>query len=235
MKIPIVCRGTGRLLILVALMTVSGCGNAPQETPPAAPADASQAPAREAPPPWHEEYEEMVQVLALPSTQQQALRAAFETSYGEFEEALSGEQGAKLVAEEQALRRAAEARDLAAVRRITGQKKTQRQAAREMVQSGKEQVLAVLQPEQRLQWDAHRISRELIALAGPGLSPEQQAAIRNQAPTVLYAASQRREPNPMAAGFLALEQWAENNVFTGPQRQAYQDMKKRHPVRSLKW
>lgn len=177
----------------------------------------------------------MVRTLALPSNQQGELRAAFEQCYGEFEQALSGDQGAKLVAEEQALRHAAEARDLAAVRRITQQEKTQRQATREMIQSGKEQILAALRPEQRLAWDAHRISKELIALTGPGLSLQQEAAIRNQAPSFLLTASERREPNPMAAAFLTLEQWAENNVFTAPQRQAYQEVKQRHPMRSLKW
>ena len=222
-------------LALMALTVLLGCVKARQETQPATPAEASQAIVRETSPPWHEEYEEMVQALALPPSQQEALRAAFERTYGEFEEALSGEEGAKLVAEEKALRRAAEARDLAGVRRITRQKKTQRQAVQERIESGKEHILAVLRPEQRLQWDAHRISQELIALAGPGLSQQQAAAIRNQAPSVLHAASQRREPNPMAAAFLALEQWAENNVFTAPQRQAYQDVKKRHPLRSLKW
>ena len=66
----------------------------------------------------------MVRTLPLPPSQQEALRAAFERTYGEFEEALSGEEGAKLITEEKAVRRGTKARDLAGARRITRQKET---------------------------------------------------------------------------------------------------------------
>ena len=154
MKSLAVHRWSGQVLILMALVSFWGCGKSQQEP--------SKAVDRNHSPHWQEEYDEMVRVLAMSLSQEQELRAAFESTYGGFEQALSGEEGAKLVDEERSLRQAVKARDLAGVRRITRQKKTQRQGFRERIASGKEQILAVLSAEQRLQWDAHRISQELI-------------------------------------------------------------------------
>lgn len=226
----------GPFLLLSCLL--AGCAEAPQEAAvesQPAPPEASRSVPRPAEPFWQAEYEEMVAATSMPPSQQETLRQAFVQSYGELERAMAGEEGEKLVAEEQALREAAESRDLAAVRRITRQDKTQRQAFREKIGAKEDEILAVLTPAQHLQWDAHRISKELISLAGPGLSEEQKGGIRGQAASFLQGAANRGEPNPMAAAFMDMEQWAEANVFTPEQRAAYQSVKQRHPLRSLKW
>ncbi len=43
-----------------------------------------------------------------------------------------------------------------------------------------------------------------------------------------------REPNPAAAGFLALEKKVESAVLTAEQRAAYEEVKKKNPLRSLR-
>ena len=67
------------------------------------------------------------------------------------------------------------------------------------------------------------------------LSPEQENAIRSNAAAAFQAAQQRHEPNPMAAGFLDLESWVEQQVLSPQQHTAYQDVKKANPMRSLQW
>lgn len=220
-------------LFLVLGLVLMGCMEAKEEA--AAPAPVQNA-APAGPPPWQDDYEEMVSVLALSPTEQDEVKKTFEQGYAAFEARLVGEEGQDLMAEEAKLREAVENKDLSSVRSITRRAAPKRQAMVAGVKQIKIDVLNTLSPEKQHYWNSHLISKELLTLAAPlALSGEQEYALREQAQQALYAAQQRNEVNPMAAAFLQLEAWAEEMVFSAQQYTAYQDVKQANPMRSLKW
>ena len=64
------------------------------------------------------------------------------------------------------------------------------------------------------------------------LSDQQISQVRTEALSTVRASV--NEPNPKAAAYLKLEQTVELSVLTAEQRQAFQGIKKKNPLRSLK-
>ena len=64
------------------------------------------------------------------------------------------------------------------------------------------------------------------------LSDQQISQVRTEALSTVRASANER--NPKAAAYLKLEQTVELSVLTAEQRQAFQGIKKKNPLRSLK-
>ena len=221
-------------VVLLCGVLVLGCGGVKQEEEAQNTTAAPAVP--EGPPPWEADYHEMVEVLALTAAEQNAVRTAYEEGYAAFVERLEGDEGKDLMAEEAELKKAVEQKNLSAVRSITARAAPKRRAMEGAVQQVEEGALAALPPEKLNQWNGHRVAKELLTLMEPlGLNGDQWNAIYGTGTMAVLDAQQKGEPNPMAAGFIQLEVWAEQNVLMQEQYAQYQDIKKQNPMRSLKW
>ncbi len=178
------------------------------------------------------EYAEMTAVLQLPEQEAARLKAAFDARDAAFS-AWSAEKLKKLNELEAQMMRAARARDLSEVDRIKKQAEPLRDEMRALHKAHQETILEVLSPEQRLDWQGHKLSRRLLELMEPlALTDDQKGQIRKQARAAYQDAA--GTPNPDAAGFLALEKSVERSVLAPQQQAAYQAIKKKHPLRSLR-
>jgi hypothetical protein len=179
-----------------------------------------------------EELARMNAVLELSDQENANLKAAFQAS----NEALAQwrtEKGAKLAEFEQQMKLAAKNRDLAGVRRAKAQVDPLSKELRDLVRKHKSLVRNALSPEHQLAWDAHQLAERILEVMQPlNLSDQQIAQIRTD--SLAAARESVNEINPSAAGFMNLEQVVELNVLTDEQRRAYQDVKKKKPLRSLK-
>jgi hypothetical protein len=187
-------------------------------------------------PEWAAEFDEMVSVLALTADEQSLLRTAFEERNAILQEWLEGDEGKALREEEKALHDAVESRNLAAVQAVTRKESTQREKFRSLVEQTELEVLAAIPPDKIPDWEGHRITKRMLERMAPlGLSDEQAAAIRSNGRTAVEQARSGGESNPLSAGYLELERWAETNVLSTAQREAYVDIKKKSPLASLRF
>lgn len=186
-------------------------------------------------PAWEDELYEMVRVLDLTIAEEDAVRAAYQARDAEVQAFMDSGRGKRLSDAEAELADAVRSRDLSAVRAITDRAGGDRDALRQIVEEGKENIRNALPQNKRVQWDAYQVSSELLALMEPlTLTPDQQYQIEEQAVLRTDAALARNEPNPKAAAFLSLEEWAENVVLNVEQRGRYESIKKENPLRSLR-
>ena len=217
-----------KVITVVVALLLPGCGQAPEPPPPAATVEAAA-------PDWQANYDEMVAVLALSSTERTHLRDTMAREYEAFAAWMAGPNGQAVRDEDAALRAAAEARDVAAVRRITQQPQTARAAMRARLDEVTAAVLAALPPAQRQAWAAHQMVSKFVEVMAPlALSAQQEQALRTAAPQAYAAAVQRGEPNPASAAYLDLERYAETQVLSPEQLQRYADVKRDNPMRSLR-
>lgn len=201
----------------------------------------SDSPSSKAPPvevrsetAWQAEYDEMVSVLGLRSDEAQRLRTAFEQREAEAGEWLKGERGKSLAQLEGQLKQAAKGKNAAETKQIIAKATPLRKELMSIIDRHQANILGALSPERQVQWQGHKVAEKLLeTMASLKLDPTQQQYIRNGAVEAIGRALQARQPNPPAAAFLELEQWAENSVLSPAQRQAYQETKKKAPVRSL--
>jgi Spy/CpxP family protein refolding chaperone len=220
------------ILALGAAIVVAGC-TVPEEST-TAPAGPEPARIEYDDSWWQDEYGQMVSTLDLTLDQEDALRTAFEERDRALAEWLNGPEGQKLYAQEERLKDAVNARDLRAVRDVTRGGPNMRVAFGKQIEAADQRILDVLTEDQQQTWQGHLLAEKFLELSAPvQLSFEQQTQIRFQAPRMYAGMLARSEPNPQAAGFLALEKWAEANVFTPEQRAAYAVVKSENPLRSL--
>ncbi len=218
-----------RMIAVVVALLLSACGQAPDSPTPAAAVEEAEAPD------WQAGYEEMVAVLSLSSAEQTHLRETMAREYEAFAAWMAGPDGQAVREEDAALRAAAEARDVQAVRRITGQAQTARAAMRARLDAVTEATLAALPPAQRQAWAAHQmVSKMLETMAPLGLSAQQEQALRTAAPQAYGAAVQRGESNPASAADLDLERYAETQLLTPDQATRYAEVKRDNLMRSLR-
>ena len=77
------------------------------------------------------------------------------------------------------------------------------------------------------------MSERILDLMQPlNLSHRQISQVRTEALTTVPATA--NEPNPKAAAYMKLEQTVERSVLTPEQRQAFGEIKKKNPLRSLR-
>ena len=181
---------------------------------------------------WAAEYEQMNTVLELPDQEKAKLKAAFE-AYAEAVTQWWTEKGAELPQFEQQMKRAVKARDLAGLRRAKAKAEPLRNELRELLKTHESNIREVLSPKYRLKWEAHQVSERILDLMQPlNLSDQQISQVRTEALSTVRASV--NEPNPKAAAYLKLEQTVELSVLTAQQRQTFQEIKKKSPLRSLK-
>ncbi len=182
---------------------------------------------------WTAEYEQISAVLELSDQEKSKLKAAFEARA----EALTQwwtEKGAKLAQFERQMKRAAKDRDLTGFRRATAKAKPLRNELGRLLKTHRSNILEALSPEYRLKWDAHQVSERILDLMQPlNLSDQQITQVRTEALSTVRASVNK--PNPRAAAYMKLELTVERSVLTTEQRQAYQEIKKKNSLRSLKW
>ena len=131
------------------------------------------------------------------------------------------------------MKRAAKARDLAGLRQAKAKAEPLRNELRELLKTHESNIREALSPEYRLKWEAHQVSERILDLMQPlNLSDQQISQVRTEAISTVRASV--NEPNPKAAAYLKLEQTVELSVLTAEQRQAFQEIKKKNPLRSLK-
>ena len=187
------------------------------------------------PPPetaWTAEYEQMNAVLELSDQEKAKLKAAFEARA----EAIMqwwAEKGTKLAQFEQQMKRAVKARDLAGLRRAKAKAEPLRNELRELLKTHESNIREVLSPKYRLKWEAHQVSERILDLMQPlNLSNQQISQVRTESLSTVHMSANK--PNPKAAAYMKLEQTVELSMLTAQQRQAFQEIKKKHPLRSLK-
>ena len=228
-----------RVLILAVAMTAVSCtsknSDRPASNAPAAAESETDAKgAEDAAPPrgdWTAEYDAMSVALELSEDEQAALRAAFLAREEEVSAWMSG-KGVQLVELEKKMSDAAKAQDLAGVRQATSQAKPLRSELRELIKSHQEAIVNALSADNQHNWAAHELAQRLCELMEPlELTEEQISQIHAESHSAVQASV--NETNPSAAGFLKLEQAAEAGVLTLEQRQAYGEMKRQNPMRSL--
>lgn len=223
---------TLRHSLLTTLIALGMVACAPAAPP--APTTQTEETAKTSAPSFDEQYQEMAGALALSPGESEALKAAFDSQEQRITEWLEGPEGQALYAEEEALRKATKEKDLEGVRAITRKSVTQRDKFRAIIDETDVNIRATLSPDQLLRWDGHRIAEKLLELlSGITLTADQQNSIREQAPAAIDYATRNGEPNPMAAGYIELEQWVEEQILNPDQRTAFEAIKKSHPMRTM--
>jgi hypothetical protein len=181
---------------------------------------------------WKAEFEEMVSTLELNDQEAAKLKQAFEKREGALA-AWFNEKGAQLKELEKEMLAAARNRDLPGVRDLKEKAQPLRDELRKTAETLEASIRAALPESRRVEWEAHRLAKRLIGLMESlKLSAEQVATIDFKAAEALKFAA--GEKNPQAAGFLKLERDVEQSVLTPEQREPYQAIKKKNPLRSLK-
>ncbi len=188
------------------------------------------------PPPetaWTAEYEQISAVLELSDQDKAKLKAAFEARA----EALTQwwtEKGATLAQFEQQMKQAAKDRDLTGFRQAKAKAQPLRNEFRKLLKTHRSNILEALSPEYRLKWEAHLVSERILELLQPlNLSDQQISQVRTEALSSVSASVNK--PNPRAAAYMKLEQTVERSVLSAEQRQTFQEIKKKIPLRSLNW
>lgn len=232
------------LSLLIAAAFLTGCGQPPDsaepagaatedstsESPPAeqAAADAEASRTDE----WSDEFERMKSALTLSDDEQAGLQAAFESRQQEYT-AWMAEHGADLESYEKKMMAAARSRDLGGVRSAKAKAEPLRNELRALLASHQDAIIGALSAENQTAWAAAGLADRLLELMVPlELSEEQSNQIQANAVTAAQQAA--GEPNPSAAGFLNLEKAVERSVLTADQRTAYEAIRKKNPMRSLK-
>jgi len=181
---------------------------------------------------WKSEYKRMDAALDLADDEANAVQAALRAG----DEAIAqwqAENGAKLSELERQMFAAAKARDLPGMQKFTAQAGPLRNEFRALVAQQLANIHDALSPENRHRWEGHLLAERVIEMMQPlDLNAEQIAEIRERAVTVAKAAS--KEINPQAAGYLVLEKSIESSVLSPIQRKAFEAVKKKHPIRSLR-
>jgi len=181
---------------------------------------------------WTVEYEKMGSVLELSEEESTNLKAAFQSRERAFSVWMS-ENGARLEQLERQMFAAAKSRDLAGFKRAKTQVGPLRNELRSLLKTHQDNLQGTLSAENRRQWNAYKMAEKLLKLMEPlNLTEEQISAIRPQAVSVVQASA--HEQNPKAIGYLRLEQAVESSVLTADQRQAFEAIKKKNRLRSLK-
>lgn len=212
-----------------AILALAGCG--PRESAPPAETPARQTGLEVE---WEAELDAMAAALPLSPGETDALRAAFQAVQDDLRGWMNGPDGQRLIELEADMAAAAKRKDLAGVQAATSAARPLRDTFEAKIAAGKQGMMDALTPENRSRWGGHRLASHMLELMAPlGLSPEQQAAIRDNAAAAMDKAAARGEPNPPAAAFLELEKWLESSVLTPEQRTAYEAVKRAHPMRSL--
>ena len=229
------------LVYLVLLLSTVSCtqGNGGPDADVPSQQDQSQAgPGTDTdrpPPPetaWTAEYEQMNAVLELSDQEKAKLKAAFEAR-AEAITQWGTKNGEKLAQFEQQMKQAAKARDLSGLRRAKAKAEPIRDELRELLKTHESNIREVLSPKYRLKWEANQLSERILDLMQPlKLSDQQIAEVRTETLSIVRASV--NEPNPKAAAYLKLEQTVELSVLAAEQRQAFQEIKKKNPLRSLK-
>ena len=181
-----------------------------------------------------EKYEAIPSVLGLSATESAAFAEQLDRLDATLRAWMEGEKGQQLMQLDAEIRVKTEEKDLPGLRAVIAQATPLRNEIRGLIASSRNDLLDSLGPEGRLSWEAHEVASELLELMEPlSLDTTQEAQIRTNAIEQLRAAQSKNEPNPKAASFLELEQWAESRVLSPEQRDAYQTVKEDNPMRSL--
>jgi len=174
----------------------------------------------------------MTAVLELSDQEKAKLKTAFEAR-AEAITRWRAENGAKLAQFEQEMKQAAKARDLADLRQAKSKAEPLRNELRELSQTHQANIREALSPEYRRQWEAHQVSERILDIMQPlTLSDQQISQVRTEAISAVRASV--NEPNPGSAAYLKLERMVELSVLETEQRQAFQEIKKKNPLRSLR-
>lgn len=181
---------------------------------------------------WTGEFDRISAELGLSDDEEANLKATFEART----EALIqwwDEKGAELPRFERRMKRAAKARDLKEFRAAKAKAEPLIKELRDLLKTHRSNIREALSPEHRIEWEAHQLSERILELMQPlKLSDRQIAQVRAESVSAVRA--NVNEPNPTAAAYMKLEQTVERDVLTAEQRESFQEIKKQHPLRSLK-
>jgi hypothetical protein len=180
---------------------------------------------------WTAEYEQISAVPGLSDQEKAKLKAALEARAEALTEWRT-EEGAELAQFEQQMKQTAEARDLTGLRAAKAKAEPLRDELRELLETHRSNIREALSPKHQLEWEAHQVSERVLDLMQPlDLSDQQISQVRTEALSTVRTSV--NESNPGAAAYLKLEQTLEVSVLTAEQRQAFQEIKRKNPLRSL--
>jgi hypothetical protein len=222
---------TIRSLVLFGLLaTHSGCGQPVPESASTPQSDESNS--GPGAPDWTDEFVEMQSTLSISDEESAKVQAAFEAREAEVS-AWMATHGAKLKELEKTMRAAAKSRNLAGVRNATSKAKPLRDALRNLIATHTKTIPAALSEDNQSAWSAYQLSQRVLdAMDQLNLAPEQIEQIEAESHSVIQSAANER--NPEAAGFLALEKFAETKVLTKDQTDSYESVKNKSPLRLLR-
>lgn len=181
---------------------------------------------------WTEEYERMVSVLGLSGQESQTLKAAYEARAETLTQWWT-EKGSQFKQYQQEMMQAAKTRDLAGVRRAKEKVDPLRKELDALLEAQQSTIRNALSSDHLFKWDVRQVSERILDIMQPvNLSDQQKSRVQTEAGSAVHASV--NEINPKAAAYMKLEQAVERSVLTAQQRQEFQDIKKKHPLRSLK-
>lgn len=181
-----------------------------------------------------EEFDDLALVLKLSDEESKAFQLNLSKHNDALRAWVEGEKGQRLIALEAEIRIKSTEKDLAGLRSVIGQATPLRNEIGRLIESSREELLDSLGFSRRCIWEGDRVATALLELIAPlALDTAQESLIHQGAQHLIVQAHGDNEPNPKAATFLELEKMAEQDVLTPEQREAYQAIKKQHPMRSL--
>jgi len=228
---------SGRAIPLVCLVLIGGCrpdGSASSDSPkpPVAPSVAADSESVAAGSDWKEEFDTMTTAVPLSNEESARLRAAFEFREEEVSQWMAS-NGARLEGFEKQMRQAAKSKDLSGVRSAKSKAEPLRNELRALIEKHQAEIEGALSADNAVAWASWQLTTRLTDLMQDlSLTPVQVAEIRTAAGTAVENSA--GEKNPRAAGFLALERAVESQILTADQRTAYEAVKKKNPMRSLR-
>ncbi len=226
-----------RRIATMCLVLMVGCGpedsaNKKTLVVPEVSPNAVESAGGEADPGWENEFDMMASNLQLSDDESARLREAFEVREIEISE-WKATQGTRLESMEKRMLQAAKSRDLSGVRSAKSKAEPLRDELRALIDKHQDAIECALSADSLAAWAAFQLTTRLTDLMQElSLTPAQIEQIRSAAATVVENSS--HEDNPQAAGFLALEREVESQILTAEQKVAYETIKKKNPMRSLR-
>ena len=181
---------------------------------------------------WTTVFAEMKETLELSADEQQQLEDTFQQQVEKLQ-AWYQQHGPRIAEGDRTAMKAARDRDLATLRKLKDEIVPLKQEATALHKEMDVAVLNSLSEANRFRWQGHRLAARFFELANSIQLTDEQ---RTQVGELAVAAARRtqNQTTPQAAGFLEMEKGIEAKVLNPEQRTAYQEIKDRNKLRSLK-
>lgn len=181
---------------------------------------------------WSDEYETMKSVTELNDDEAAQLLDEFE-SFGREVDQWWESKGQGLIELEAEIKDAADAGDVAGVKVLVDRAAPVRREITQLMEKGKDNIVATLKPEQQTKWKAHLVAESFLNWADElELTDDQIAKVREASVTAVEESE--GEPNQHAAAYMRLEEIVEATMLFADQPRKLRRIKRHNPLRSFR-